>query len=358
MGGISIGLVGDIIPTRRLMPTMPLNVAAYQVVSEASLSIGNFEIALSDKGCPVEKLLNMRASRDLAPDLRVLGVDVVTVANNHAVDYGWPALEDTVEALQGAGLEVVGAGPTIAQAVRPAIKEVQNRRIGIIAFSCLLPTGMAAGPNRPGISPIRVRTSYEVDPYYQIEEPGDISAVRVRTTAQQPDVEAAVRAIASLKATCETVVATIHWGFGSGDTLAEYQLPLAQALVDAGTDIVHGHHPHAVHPIGFYRGRPIFFGLGTFIGQQIFLDASPAVKALWGEMSPDGYIAQLELQPRATPTITIVPTTLDDNRLPILATGASFVRVRDRLAKLSHQYGGRIEEVEGRLRVRPAEVAA
>jgi poly-gamma-glutamate synthesis protein (capsule biosynthesis protein) len=168
------------------------------------------------------------------------------------------------------------------------------------------------------------------------------------------DLAAALAAVAALRACCDIVVVTIHWGFGSGEDLAEYQHPLGQALIEAGADVVHGHHPHAIHAIGFHRGKPILFSAGTFIGQQVFLDASPAVKTLWAGMSPDGYVAELRFSPHMAAEIVLHPTTLDADRLPLIATGADFDRIAARLARLSAPCGATVVPDGGVLRVAAA----
>lgn len=353
MSEITIALVGDIYPTRSLLPVPPLVGRAYDVLQQADVVVANFEIPLSDRGAPVQKLLNIRADSALAADLPILGLDIVTVANNHAVDYGWPALEHTIELLRANGIKVVGAGETIVEAMRHEIVEHAGKRIGVVGMSALLPTGMDAAETRPGIAPLHVNTAYEIDPYYQMEEPGDLAVVKVRTSVRPLDLERAVAAIRSLKQQCDVAVASVHWGFGSGETLAEYQLPLAQALIEAGADIVHGHHPHAIHAIGFHMGKPIFFSPNVFVGQQVFLDAPPAVHALWAEMSADGYVARVAVAPDGGLSVEAIPTILNADRLPVLAEGADFDRIRHRLARLSKAYGA-VVEGDRTLSVRPA----
>ncbi|MCB1469787.1 MAG: CapA family protein [Rhizobiaceae bacterium] len=348
-------MTGDICPTCSLRPTPDDVLHTFQILENADFALGNFEMPLTNGGSPVEKLLNIKAPPEIASTLSVLGLDMVTVANNHSVDYGWESLAGTIDLLRSQGLTVIGAGKDIAEAMTPEVATVAGWQIGVIAFSCLLPTGMSAATDRPGIAPIHVRTSYEVDPYYQMEEPGEPSAMRVRTEARAADVDAAVAAVEALRARCDTLIVTIHWGFGSGEDLAEYQLPLARRLIEAGADIIHGHHPHAVHPIGFHKGKPILFGLGTLVGQQVFLDAPPAVKALWAEMSPDGCIATISVSESGSGAeIEIVPTTLNFDRLPTIATGEDFDRIHQRLVRLSAPYGARIELDGSVLHVRNA----
>ncbi len=223
-----------------------------------------------------------------------------------------------------------------------------------MAFSCLTPTGMGAGPGRPGISAVHIETAYEIDPWYQMEEPGDPSVVKIRTRARDQDLAEVQRLVGEARASCDLLVVTIHWGFGSGEELAEYQLPLGQALIEAGADLVHGHHPHAVHPIGFHQGKPILFGLGTFIGQQVFLDAPPNVKAMWAGMSPDGYVARIGFSDDDNPSIALHPTTLDNDRLPQRARGEDFDQIAERLRRLSAPYGATVTADGDILRVAPS----
>jgi poly-gamma-glutamate capsule biosynthesis protein CapA/YwtB (metallophosphatase superfamily) len=347
----SLCLTGDILPTRRLLDPPSSASAVYDLLHAADFAVGNFEMPLTRAGAPLHKLLNIRAAPEIAADVPLLGVDAVTVANNHVVDYGWAGLHDTHSALSQAGIAVIGVGENSAAAMQPAMREVAGVRIGVVAFSCLTPTGMGASKDRPGISAIHVHTGYEIDPWYQMEEPGDPSVVRIRTTVRIDDLAVAVAAVVALRARCDILVVTIHWGFGSGEDLAEYQLPLGQALIEAGADVVHGHHPHAIHAIGFHRGKPILFSAGTFIGQQVFLDASPAVKSLWAGMSPDGYVAALRFAPGAPVEIVLHPTTLDADRLPTIAVGADFDRIASRLVRLSAQFGAAVRPEGGCLRV-------
>lgn len=356
MTHVSLSFAGDVIPARRLVPATASNRAVYDIVTNADVSLCNFEIPLSSKGRPIEKLLNIRADPAIIGDVHVLGFDIATVANNHAVDFGWEALEDTISGLRRAGLKVVGGGATIEEARRPVIAITRGVRVGVAAFSCLLPPGMAASSERPGISPIHIDTAYEVDPYYQMEEPGDLSAIKVRTRVRQRDLEEAIEVVSKLRSECDILVVTVHWGFGSGDVLAEYQTALGMALIDSGADVVHGHHPHAVHPVGFHRGKPILFGLGTFIGQQTFLDAPTRVKDLWAEMSPDGIVARLEIASDGEISLSALPTTLDHNRLPVVARGEVFHRIRDRLERLSLPYGATVYQDGDLLRIRQREV--
>lgn len=347
MAPLTLVLGGDILPTRRLVDPPASAKRVYDRVRAADFAVANFEMPLTREGTPIQKLLNIRADPDIAADAPSLGFAALTLANNHAVDYGWPALEATGSLLRGQGLTVIGAGSTRDEAAALSLHEAAGRRVGVIAFSCLTPTGMSAGPDRPGISPLHIETAYEIDPWYQMEEPGDPSAVTIRTRVRRDDQLWAEDLVRKARGDCDLLIVTMHWGFGSGETLAEYQEPLGRALIDAGADVIHGHHPHAVHPVGFHRGKPILFGLGTFIGQQIFLPAPANVQALWAGMSPDGVLAELRFEEGLSPKVALLPTTLDADRLPVLGEGDVFDRIAERLARLSAPYGAAVTRGDG-----------
>jgi poly-gamma-glutamate synthesis protein (capsule biosynthesis protein) len=349
---LTVALAGDVIPARPLTPVPESAEPVYALVGGADIAIGNLEMALTDAGTPVRKLVTRRASPEIARDIYMLGFDVLSVANNHTVDYGWPGLLETSTALASGGVRVIGGGLSRREAAAPVIERVAGRRIGVIAFSCLTPAGMDAADDRPGIASIRIDTAYQIDAAYQMEEPGDPSVVKIRTHPQAADLAFATEAVQRLRRDCDLLIVSIHWGFGSGEVLAEYQAPLGAALIDAGADIVHGHHPHAVHAIGAHRGKPILFGLGTFMAQQFFLNSGPAAAAMRAGMSPDGYIALVDVEPDDGLSLRIVPTTLDDNYTPTLATGAAFERIAQRLQRLSAAHGVSIDFAAGEGRVR------
>lgn len=350
---IVIALTGDIYPTRPLTPLAADVREVFDILRNADVAVGNFEISLTDKGAPLEKLLTIRADPHVARDVPELCLDVVTVANNHSIDYGWDALRDSMDRLQATGLRVIGAGSTLGEAMRPVVATVNGMRIGIIAFSCLLPAGMAAAPNRPGLSPIHVHSAYEIDSTYQMEEPGELAIVKVRTWPHEGDLRVACDAVRSLKSECDFAIVSIHWGFGSSEQLADYQWPVARALVDAGADAIHGHHPHAIHPIGYYRGKPVLFSPNVLVGQQVFLPASPQVQKMWSEMSTDGYVACLVLTEQGV-EIEVAPIVLDSDRLPRRASGADRRRIFERLERLSKAHSALVADNGERFSVRPA----
>lgn len=345
--GLVIALCGDVLPVQPLDRAPPSAQRVFSAIAQSDYALGNFEMPVTDRGTPLQKLLNVRAPAHVGPSLGRLGLKTVTLANNHAPDYGWTGLCDTREALQAHGIQTVGMGHDHETAASPLITRVKGTRIGVVAYSCLTPTGAGAGPGRPGISALHVNTAYEVDPWYQMEEPGDPACIRIRTHVREEELRRARACVARARTQCDLLIATVHWGFGSTETLAEYQRPLAEALIDAGADVVHGHHPHAIQAMGFHRGKPIIFSANVLVGQQVFLEASPTVQALWRAMSSDGYLTFIRWRDGAIQDVEIVPTVLAQDRLPVFAQGKDADRIFERLARLSGTHGASIQRTTG-----------
>jgi poly-gamma-glutamate capsule biosynthesis protein CapA/YwtB (metallophosphatase superfamily) len=344
---ISIAAVGDALPTK---PNFPGGKPATSGLAEtletlraSDIVFANFEIPLSDRGYPVEKLINFHAPAALADDLPLFGFDIVNLANNHALDYGHAGLFDTMDAFDRAGIPRIGAGRNLEEAAAPAILEAGGLRVGFIAFTCLLPTGSAATPERAGFAPIAVRQGYEIHELWSIEEPGEPAVVTIRTRASDEDVAFAQERIRRLRDEVDVVFTSIHWGYGAGDELAEYVRPLGHALAEAGSDVVFGHHQHSVLPIEFHRDTPIVYSPGTFLGQQGVQIRGAAAEAIWASMSKDGYIARFEVGRGRPPAVGVVPITQDPEGHPLLARGGVFDRIAERLDRLCRPFGSVVE---------------
>jgi len=253
-----------------VMLTHPLGDSpAYAWLREADLACANLEVPLSRRGYPADKPIVHQADPALASELAALGLDVVSFANNHSLDQGPDALLDTLAAVEEAGVAVVGAGEDLRAAMAPRVIRAGETRVAFLGLSSTLPVGSAATASRPGVAPLRVRVSLLADAPVFEEQPG--TAPYVATEALPEDVERAADAIRSARQDADVVVAAVHWGVPPGWTapfqglLAGYQQPLGRALIDAGADLVLGHHPHTLHGVEVYRRRFICYSLGNFI---------------------------------------------------------------------------------------------
>ncbi|OLP58943.1 hypothetical protein BJF93_23270 [Xaviernesmea oryzae] len=280
--------VGDIVIRHRLFDkNTPLH-AAYQRTLEylrtAAMVWGSCEVQFSHRGYRTDAPIAYLVDPAIAEDLGRAGFDVMTVATNHTKDFGADAFLDTLDHLRGAGIATVGGGPTIREAVAPLVRDVGGRRLGILAASCLLPPDYAATDHRPGIAPIRIKQWPEIDPILLATEPG--APLPMRSSVDPDDLERLCASVRDLRTEVDILIVSVHWGFGRGNPLAEYQRPLGRALIDAGADLVLGNHPHSPAGIETYRGRPILYSLGNHIAQQDWENATPVQQQIFSQIDP------------------------------------------------------------------------
>ncbi len=202
----------------------------------ADIMMVNQEFALSERGEPME---DKQYTYEIAPRyvsiFTDLGVDIVTLANNHALDYGRDALLDSFDALDGAGVLYVGAGKNYERAKKLEIIEKNGIRFGFLAASRVIPvTEWNAGYDTPGML-----TTY--------------------------DPTALIREIEKGKELCDVLIVYVHWGVERNDFPEEYQKTMARQYIDAGADAVIGSHPHVMQGIEYYKGKPIAYSLGNYI---------------------------------------------------------------------------------------------
>jgi hypothetical protein len=188
------------------------------------------------------------------------GFDVVSVASNHAMDWGPEALLDSISVLREMGLKTTGAGHNLAEARTPAIVDKNGLRIAFLAYCSVLREGYAASPNRPGVAPLRVHTHYSPSEY----QPG--MPPRVVTVPDENDVAALVDDIARAKKEADAVILSLHWGLHFIPRLiADYQPKVASLAFAAGADLILGHHAHIPKAIAVYDGKVCFYSLSNFV---------------------------------------------------------------------------------------------
>lgn len=337
----TVSLVGDVMIERPFAQSGRGAAAGFRAavaaMRESDLVITNLEMPLSRRGHRVPKWASLRSDPEVIQDVRAMGVHAVTLANNHMCDYGPEALFDTLDTCRAAGIVCCGAGRDLEAALAPAELRAGGVPVALLSVACTLPIESSARVGKPGIAPIEVRFSFDVDVSLMVEQPGTVPGVR--TSASAPDQKTVCDRIAALRAEGKTVIVGIHWGVPekwlspSLGRLAEYQRPLGHALIDAGADIVFGHHSHSLHPVEMYRGRPIFYSAGNFLFEN------PR-----SFMSPESIIVQATVAPGAgCAAVTVVPVVLDAQGFPGLATGADARRVLGMLADLSKEFDTALE---------------
>ena len=304
-------------------------VASY--FKESAIAFCNCEWPLTDRGAPWPGKAGrvVRSRPDLVRAYTMCGFDVVSLANNHVMNYGAEGLLQTMEVLDAAGIAHCGAGATLAAAHRPAVIEWNGRRYAFLSFTSVFTPGFEAAADRPGMAVVRIDTSYRI-PKRLHEVPGSPLDIDTKPDAEQ--FERAGRDIARARAETDAVIVSWHWGVSMGyQHLIPYQVELAHAAVDAGADLVVGHHPHLVQPIELYKGKIIAYSLG----QCGFDMASDRI-------AEESIIVEVALTERGLGEVTVRPVANAKQQPEILdrETGRGTL---DFLARLSRPLGTSFE---------------
>ncbi|GIW04102.1 MAG: poly-gamma-glutamate biosynthesis protein [Thermomicrobiales bacterium] len=339
---ITIAAAGDVMIEQRLREA---DIAAVRpLLDGADITIANLDGVLSSLGTPMPKFVNLRGPREAAWDVRALGIDIVSLANNHAMDFRAEGMLDMRQALLEAGVHPVGAGCSLTEACAPALVEVRGRTVAILAISCTLPEGAAAGPTWPGIAPLRIHTAYHVDESLSLEQPGSVPAVRT-----WPDERQLARAradVAQARTIADHVIMVVHWGVPAPwrapvqPLVQEYQRQVGHALIDAGADAIVGIHAHELHGIELYRNRPIAYCLSNF-----WVDSLPRYPWLGRE----SIVLRILLRKDAPPETELVPICLDEAGVPRPDPAARAITL---LNARSQEFAVGIETAGQRFRVR------
>ncbi len=257
---IKIFAVGDIVPNRENPRTL------YQLVSEkfqqGNVVTGALESVISDRCGYLDS--TGWGPKPCAPcnieALKEGNFNVISFASNNCLDYGPEAFSDTIKNLKENNIHVVGAGNDIEEARKPVILDINGTKIGFLAYNSICFKGYAARADAPGCLPMRAWTLYhQTEP----EQPG--TPCEVVTWANKEDLKSLLEDVKKLKPQVDVLCMHIHWGIHHvPKTIAAYQSEIAYAAIDAGVDVIFGHHPHILKGIEIYKGRTIFYSLNMF----------------------------------------------------------------------------------------------
>ncbi len=237
---ITIAAVGDLMLGGRTEPFLKEYGPAYPfaevmpTLSKADVVVGNLESAISLRGKAVEnKKFTLRAGPIAADAVREAGIRVVTLANNHSMDFGPLALQDTLGALDDDGILSTGAGMNLDDARAPALLKIKGKTLAFLSYSLTFPLDFFASENRPGTAP------------------GYADFVKT-------DIE-------NVRPLADIIIVSFHWGAELMTTAKDYQIELGHQAIDWGADLVLGHHPHVLQELEIYKGRLIAYSLGNFV---------------------------------------------------------------------------------------------
>lgn len=235
---VTLAAVGDVMLSR----TVPQHIAAHDAdwawaaiapqLKQADLRFCNLECPITAGGRAIPKRYSFRADKDFAAQILAAGgINIASLANNHTYDYGSNGLADTLTAIDKLKINGIGAGIGRAQAVTPRIITVNGLKLAFLAY-----------------------TNWTPESYLPTDDRACLAIVDEATFADE---------IRVAKAQADLLILSMHWGQEYARAATPEQERLAKLAIDAGADLILGHHPHVAQPIEIYRDRPIIYSLGN-----------------------------------------------------------------------------------------------
>lgn len=318
IGTIDVTVVGDV----HLVRDDPAGafVGVEAPFAEADVLIGNLEGTLSAAGevNPMNKGFALRSPPEMVDGLTAAGFDVVSFANNHSMDFGTPALVETIDLVRAEDISVAGAGRNRAEAERVRTVTADGISVGVVSFEATDATwqNMQATADHPGINVLKV-SPYYGSPYLSEDALSKVDRV----------VSTAVGAV-------DVLIVMLHAGISIDHTVTPLQRAAAERCVRAGADAVIGHHPHTVQGIDLVAGAPTFYSLGNFVFDDL------AVMDRYEKARLSG-MARLEIAADGIEAARFSPVWIDDDGNPGLAEPGTDAFTR--IVELSRREGIELE---------------
>ncbi|MFA6273385.1 MAG: AmmeMemoRadiSam system protein B [Candidatus Paceibacterota bacterium] len=239
--------VGDIMLSRGINNIMNKNsdwhypfLKTTDFLKNADLTFGNLEGPISRNGTKVGSIYSFEADPRSVEGLLYSGFDVLSVANNHIWDYGAEAFRDTLKILKDNGISYIGGGSSYEEAHTPVVREIRGTKIAYLGYTNLLPPSLGSMSSKPAIA--------------------------------FSDKDQIILDVQKAKTLADVVIVSFHWGDEYETHHNSFQENLAHISVNAGADLVVGHHPHVVQEVEKYNDGYIAYSLGNFVFDQNFSD--------------------------------------------------------------------------------------
>lgn len=339
---LTIALTGDSIVTRHIASEPDAATSAlYNVLRRADVAFTNLEVLPNDfRGDPAWESggSHFAAPPWVIDELRGIGFDLFACANNHALDYSISGLVAAIETLESRGVDFAGIGRNLAAARMPVYADRERGSVALLACCSTFASGQHAGEQRadmqgrPGLNPLRFDTVFEVPEAefaalraiateLGLEEqrldrirlgfefpPDDATLLpllngnfraaaehRIVTAPNARDLNGISKWLREARQRSDVVLVSLH-GHEQGakkEDPAGFMRDFAHRMIDEGADIVAGHGPHLLRGIELYRGKPIFYSLGNFFGQNELVYKLPSDAYERFRIDPDRTPAEL-----------------------------------------------------------------
>lgn len=247
------------------------------IMRSADVFMLNNEFTFTNRGTPTEgKQFTFRANPEKVSLLQGIGVDVVSVANNHIYDYGEISLLDTLDTLNGAGIAYTGAGENLEEAMKPVYLIANGMKIGIISATQI---------ERNGTPDTKEATA---------TTPGVLRCM---------DTTNLLRVIAQMEEACDYTILYIHWGTESQEEIDWLQEEQAPVYAQAGVDLIIGDHPHCLQKIDTVSSVPVIYSLGNF---------------WFNSKTQNSCVVEVVLKEKGLYTFRFIPCKQEDSRTRLL----------------------------------------
>ncbi|HVN70799.1 MAG TPA: CapA family protein [Desulfomonilia bacterium] len=282
-----------------------------KVISGSGAAFCNLEYPITDQGDRYEdKTYTFRGEPDSLKAIKKAGFNLISLANNHTMDYGEKGLIDTLRQCRKNRIVYAGAGTDLTSACRLGILRKSGVRYGILAYSFTFPEEFWATPEKAGTA--------------------------------HPDWGQVGRDIRDARLRVDILIVSCHWGEELKENPKKYQIDFAHHAINAGADIVAGHHPHIPQPIEIYKGKPIFYSLGNY--------AFGAVS----DKVTFSFAALTRFRNRVPVWVDLYPVNVHNREVcfqPVLAKGSSAKNIISYLRDISKPFGTHIRFEQGRGRI-------
>jgi poly-gamma-glutamate synthesis protein (capsule biosynthesis protein) len=266
----------------------------------------------------------------------------MNLANNPSMYRGEKGLLRTMDVLDKAGIAYGGGGRNLQEARRPVVVERKGVKVAFVCRTSVCTLEAPATTKRAGLAAVKVATAYEAPPPLPKEVPG--TAPIIHTIPDARDVAALREDIAAAKKLADVVVVSWHWGVspysGGKGELVGYQTEMAHVAIDAGADLIVGHHPHLVQPIEVYRGKVIFYSLANFVHDG---------QSFWGKKQ-DTILARCRIKQGKVSEVSFVPGRINEQNQPMVLKPGEAPELLRHIRDVSAEFGTRFD-------VRETEVA-
>lgn len=309
MKSVALSAVGDIL-SRATITEMVKNkgfeepfIHILDELRKSDLVFGNLEGPLSNRGSPLKNKFCLYSTPETVKSLKSAGFNVLSLANNHILDYSYESFEDTISLLRENNISWFGYGKNLEEARRPAILSINNLAVGFLGYSWDFIGSVNATKNKFGTVPLNEKIILE-------------------------DVK-------NLKEKVDVVIVSLHWSYEKENYPLPSQRELAHKIIDSGASLILGHHPHVLQGIETYNKGVIVYSLGNFIFPNISYKQYTEIQK---KENKESIIFQCKLSKKGVREFNIIPVRSNNQFQPTILKNEEKKSILERIGRLSEGF--------------------